>query len=182
VPKGALFSVDGVAMQGSGKVTIEVIDPVTGEAVMEVLHFELNNPQDLHWLNEDGRPSNWEDGAFTNGHPYQIENPEDAEFRPVSKAEGFTSGISIAGPPELRGQEIYVPELAGYAGNEDGLFRVEDAGGAFPSGSRRFDVFFDDVEMGRGWYNDTYDIRRDGGSPAYVQQRIPPELELTSNP
>jgi hypothetical protein len=175
VPSGALFSVDGVAMQGSGKMT--VINQRTGEET--VLYFELDNPQELHWLNEEGRPTKWEDGQFSNGHPYEIENPETAEFRPVSKATELTSGVSVAGPPSLRGTRIYVPELAGIPGNEKGVFMVEDAGGAFPEGSLRFDIFYEDASVGAQFYRDYTGSRV--SIPAFAEQAIPPEIGLDTS-
>jgi hypothetical protein len=90
VPYGSLFGADGVAMQGSGKVTIEKIDPLTGEKHEETMYFELDNGRELHWVNGNGELTQWENDHWTNGSPAQIGNPEDAVFRPVSKATGLT--------------------------------------------------------------------------------------------
>lgn len=176
VPYGALFGPDGVAMQGSGVVTVEAVDPQTGKVHQQEVHFTLDNPHDLQWANAEGNPTSWEEGGWSNGRPAEIANPEDAEFRPLPEAPELTSAVSLAGPPEYRGQTIWVPDLQDtLENNPDAVFTVEDAGGAFPHGSLRFDLYFEDAEAGRGWYRDFYNERRD--APVYVLQDIPPEIE-----
>jgi hypothetical protein len=77
----------------------------------------------------------------------------------------------------MRGEKIWVPELAGLGGNDQGVFVVEDAGGAFPEGSPRFDVFFADPAAGWDWYRASEGPRT--GALTYVQQELPPEIEDT---
>jgi hypothetical protein len=173
VPHGALFGAEGVAMQGSGRVTL---------ASGEVLDFELDNGTELDWANSQGELTEWGEGGWSNGEPLQIGNPEDAEFRPVSKAQDLVSGVSLAGPPELRGQWIYVEELKEFSVNGDGMFKVEDGGGAFGPGELRFDVFFADPEEGAAFYRNTYDFRLHGGSVVHVQQTIPPAIDQVAGP
>jgi hypothetical protein len=171
VPYGTLFTTDGVAMQGSGKVLIDG----------ELFYFELNNPEDLRWLNKEGNPTWWENEGYTNGLPYEVANPEVAEFRPGSKAEDFTAMFSAAGPQELRGKTIFVPELKPYSLENLGLFEIVDAGGAFGPGEARIDIFFNSYEDGLEWSNNTYLTRIDGFT-IYLEQPIPPELDQVSGP
>jgi hypothetical protein len=171
VQYGTLFSADGVAMQGSGMVLIDD----------EPFYFELDNPEDLHWLNKEGHPTRWEDGKYTNGHPYEVANPEVAEFRPGSKAEDFIAMYSAAGPQELRGATIFVPELMDFSARGDGVFQILDAGGAFGPGEARIDVFFNNYEDGLEWSNNTYLARRDGFT-IYLEQPIPPEIDQVTGP
>ena len=181
VAYGALFGPDGVAMQGSGVVTVEVSDPATGQIEQHTVHFTLDNPGDLNWANSDRKPTEWGEGGWTNGQPAEIANPEDARFRPLSAAPDLTSEVSLAGPPEYRGQTIWVPGLQDILPNNPGaVFTVEDAGGAFPRGSLRFDLYFEDAAAGRDWYRDFYLERRD--QPIYVLQDIPPEIEEVQGP
>jgi len=175
VPRGALFGPDGVAMQGSGVVTVEVTNPATGETEQHTVYFTLDNPGDLTWANSEDKSTEWSDGGWTNGRPARIANPDDALFRPLPKPPELTSEVSLAGPPEYRGQTIWVPDLRNTLDNNPyALFAVEDAGGAFPRGSPRFDLYFEDAEAGRQWYSDFYEERRD--APIYVLQDIPPEI------
>ena len=187
VPYGSIFAGDGVAMQGSGKVTIAVFDPVTGDQVTDpvsgdpvtrVLYFELDNGTELDWINEQGNITTWEPGGWTHGNPAEIANPEDARFRPVSKAPDLISGVSVAGPPELRGRWIYAPELREFSPRGDGMFKVEDAGGAFPAGSLRIDVFYENADQGFEFYSNASGVRL--GTPVYIDQRIPPPIEEDS--
>jgi hypothetical protein len=60
------------------------------------------------------------------------------------------------------------------------LFIVEDAGGAFPEGSTRFDLFFENSKEGRDWYDRTSRVRVN--TSGFIQQEIPPPLEESSNP
>ena len=60
-----------------------------------------------------------------------------------------------------------------------GVFIVEDAGGAFPEGSLRFDVFYEDASVGAQFYRD-YSANR-VSIPAFVEQVIPPEIELDTS-
>jgi hypothetical protein len=64
--------------------------------------------------------------------------------------------------------------------NGDGLFKVEDTGGAFGPGEPRFDVFYEDKDEGADFYSRTYDIRREGGSVVYVFRSVPPTIEEVS--
>jgi len=74
-----------------------------------------------------------------------------------------------------------VPGLQDILPNNPGaVFTVEDAGGAFPSGSLRFDLYFEDAATGRDWYRDFYLQRKD--QPIYVLQDIPPEIEEVQGP
>jgi len=73
-----------------------------------------------------------------------------------------------------------VPGLKGLAGNDQGVFVVEDTGGAFPEGSPRFDVFFENPEEGWKWYTDSEGLRT--GADTYVQQEIPPKIEESPAP
>ncbi len=166
-------------MQGSGEVTVEVIDPATGEIQEYKVQFTLDNPRDLDWKNGAGDPTRWEDERWTNGPPAEIANPEAAQFRPYSKAADLTSGVSLAGPHEYRGQSIWVPDLMDTIdSNVEAVFTVEDAGGAFPHGSLRFDLYFEDATEGSDWYSRADRL----GIPVYVEQDIPPELEESSSP
>ncbi|MFV2043626.1 MAG: hypothetical protein ACC700_10385, partial [Anaerolineales bacterium] len=179
VPYGSLYGPDGVAMQGSGEVTVDVIDPATGEIQERTVQFTLDNPRDLEWKNGAGDPTKWEDESWTNGQPAEIANPDDARFRPYSKTADLTSGVSLAGPPEYRGQRIWAPDLAGsLTNNPEAVFTVEDAGGAFPHGSLRYDLYFEDGMEGSDWYSRAKRL----GIPVYVEQDIPPELEESSSP
>jgi len=170
VPNGALFSAEGIAMQGSGKVTVEG----------ETRYIQLDNPRDLDWVNADGERTKWGEGSWTNGPPARIENPEDARFRWNENPPQLTSGVSVAGPPSMRGQKIWVPALEGLELNPlnpDGLFVVEDAGGSFPEGSPRFDLFFEDAAEGWGFYQRYHAGIDDGSTPVYIQQDLPPEID-----
>lgn len=57
---------------------------------------------------------------------------------------------------------------------------MEDTGGAFPEGSPRFDVFFENPEEGWKWYTDSEGLRT--GADTYVQQEIPPKIEESPAP
>jgi hypothetical protein len=104
VPYGALYGPDGVAMQGSGVVTVEVVDLQTQEVHQQKVYFTLNNPDQLHWKNEHGDPTSFvQGGGWENGRAVEIANPEDAEFRVLPEPPELRSGISAAGPPEYRG-------------------------------------------------------------------------------
>jgi hypothetical protein len=171
VQYGTLFSSNSVAMQGSGKMLVDG----------ELFYFELDNWEDLRWLNKEGHPTWWENGMYTNGHPYEVANPEVAEFRPGSKAEDFVPYYSAAGPEELRGETIFVPELKPFSVDNLGLFEVVDAGGAFGPGEARIDVYFENYADGVRWHNDTYRTRLDGLT-IYVARPIPPELGQVTSP
>ncbi|MFV2043621.1 MAG: hypothetical protein ACC700_10360 [Anaerolineales bacterium] len=180
VPYGSLYGPDGVAMQGSGEVTVEVIDPATGEIQERTVQFTLDNPRDLDWKNGKGDPTEWQRGrGWTNGQAAEIANPKAAQFRPYSKAADLTSGVSLAGPPEYRGQRIWAPALQNsIENNPEAVFTVEDAGGAFPHGSLRYDLYFEDAPEGLRWFRNADRL----GIPVYVEQDIPPELGESSSP
>jgi hypothetical protein len=178
VPYGSLYGPDGVAMQGSGKVTVEVVNKVTGETHQHTVYFTLDNPRDLDWNNATGDLTEWGEHGWTNGQPAEIANPEVAQFRPYSRVSELTSEVSLAGPPEYRGQRIWAPDLQGsLANNPDAVFTVEDAGGTFPHGSRRFDLYIEDAQEGLDWYGRANRLK----IPVYVEQEIPPVLESFSN-
>jgi hypothetical protein len=173
-PYGALYGPDGVAMQGSGVVTVEAVDPQTNEVHEQKVYFTLNNPRELNWKNEHGEPTGFGEGGWTNGRGVEIANPEAAEFRVLPGAPELRSGISAAGPPEYRGHQIWAPNLKdSIPGNEEAVFNIEDAGGFFPPGSPRFDLYIENAESGLEWYRNA--DRRD--IPVYIDQPIPPGLE-----
>lgn len=179
VPYGSLYGPDGVAMQGSGKVTIELINPETGEMHQHTVCFTLDNPRDLDWKNAAGDLTEWGEHGWTDGQPAEIANPEAAQFRPYSRATELTSEFSLAGSPEYQGQRIWAPDLQGsLANNPDAVFTVEDSGGTFPYGSRRFDLYIEDAQEGLDWYGRAHRL----GIPVYVEQEIPPEMERFSSP
>ena len=173
VPNGALFSAEGVAMQGSGKVTVDG----------KTMYIQLDNPRDLHWDNAEGDLTEWTGGSWSTGPPVRINNPEAAKFRWDNTPPSLTSGVSLAGPPSMRGESIWVPELKSES-NPEGVFVVEDAGGAFPEGSLRVDLFFEDPEQGLQWYSQycTERLQRGGDPPAFTLQELPPPIEEVANP
>jgi hypothetical protein len=58
--------------------------------------------------------------------------------------------------------------------NPQAVFDIEDAGGFFPSGSRRLDLYFEDARLGLEWYGNTEERLN---TPVYIDQPIPPGLE-----
>ena len=173
-PYGALYGPDGVAMQGSGVVTVEVIDPQTNEVHQQEVYFTLNNPNQLDWKNEEGDPTGFAEGGWTNGRGAEIANPEAAEFRVLPEPPKLRSGFSAAGPPEYRGHRIWAPRLMDpKSENPQAVFDIEDAGGAFPPGSPRFDLYIEDPGAGLKWYRNAE--RRK--IPVYIDQPIPPGLD-----
>jgi hypothetical protein len=174
VPYGALYGPDGVAMQGSGVVTVEVVDPETHEAHQQKVYFTLNNPDELDWKNEHGDPTEYGERGWTKGPAVEIANPEQAEFRVLPEPPMLRSGFSAAGPPEYRGHRIWAPDLMDpQSENPQAVFEIEDAGGFFPSGSPRFDLYIEDAGAGLEWYRgaDRLDI------PVYIDQPTPAGLE-----
>ena len=174
VPYGALYGPDGVAMQGSGVVPVEVIDPETQEPQQQKVYFTLNNPDQLDWKNEHGDPTSFGQGGWENGRGVEIANPELAEFRVLPEPPKLRSGFSAAGPPEYRGHLIWAPNLMDpQSENPQAVFEIEDAGGFFPPGSMRFDLYIEDPRQGFQWYQSAPRLN----NPVYVDQPIPPGLE-----
>jgi hypothetical protein len=176
VPYGALYGPDGVAMQGSGLVTVEVVDPQTNEVHQRTVYFTLNNPDQLDWKNENGDITSFGQDGWDNGQGVEIANPELAEFRVLPEPPELESGISAAGPPEYRGHRIWAPDLMDpdlLSENPQAVFDIEDAGGFFPSGSPRFDLYIENAQAGLEWYSTA--PRRN--IPVYIDQPIPPGLE-----
>ena len=178
VPYGSLYSPEGVAMQGSGRVTLE-----NGQ----VLYFQLDNPSSLEWQDESGHQVSWQTGRqwVTSNNdasfPAEIANSDAAEFRPGSRATELVPGVSVAAPEEYRGATLYIPELRDFSPNRDGLFEVADAGGAFGADEQRIDVFYDTYDAGRTFHNDSYLARIDGLT-LFVARPIPPELGQVPSP
>jgi hypothetical protein len=162
---GSLFSVEGVAMQGSGRLSL------SGETV----YFSLENPGEVMWMDESGSQVICTNSGFIRtGDRHtparglvQVMNPQDAVFSMGSRASELQSFTSLAGPPELYGSRVFAPDLANHTFTDEsgsvrsldeafpgftGEFEVEDRGGAFGQGERRFDLFIEDYEQGLNWY------------------------------
>jgi len=174
VPYGALYGREGVAMQGSGVATVEVVDPQTQEVHQEKVYFTLNNPNELDWKNEHGEITEYGERGWTRGPAVEIANPEQAEFRVLPEPPKLKSWISVAAPPEYRGHRIWAPALMDPTGeNPQAVFDVEDAGGFFPSGSPRFDLYIEDPRQGLQWYQNADRLN----NSVYIDQPTPPGLE-----
>jgi len=180
VPYGSLYSPEGVAMQGSGRVTLENGD---------VLYFQLDNPGDLEWQDASSNHVSWErdkQWVTDNGEPSfpsEIANSEAAEFRPGSRAMELEPGVSVAAPRDLAGTTIFIPELMEFSEDQErpGVYEVVDTGGAFGPGEQRIDVFYENFDAGREWHNRTY-LARIKGLTIFVQRPTPPELGQTAGP
>ena len=161
-------------MQGSGVVTVEMVNPQTNEVHQQGVYFTLNNPNELDWKNEHGDPTEYGEGGWSHGPAAEIANPELAEFRVLPEPPELRSGISAAGPPEYRGHLIWAPNLMGrIPGNDQAVLEIEDAGGFFPSGSMRFDLYIEDAQQGFQWYQSAPRLN----NPVYIDQLIPPGLD-----
>lgn len=164
---------DGFAMQGSGVVTVEVFDPETQALREQKMYFTLNNPGDLDWKSANGHPTTFGEGRWDNGPAAEIANPEVAQFRALPEPPELKSGVSAAGPPEYRGHLIWAPDLRfTIPGNDQAVIEISDAGGFFPPGSQRFDLWWEDAELGLRWFRDADRLN----IPVYIDMPLPPGL------
>ena len=133
-----LFDRGGVVMQGTGQLSDGVF-------------IHITNPNQLYWIDRQGNRIVHEGGEWkiaSTGDPGVIDrigNPEDAIFA-RGKGRDLTPYYSIAAPGEFAmGSLFYIPAAAELA-NNDGVFEVQDRGGAIEGTT--LDVF-----VGQGFAN-----------------------------
>jgi hypothetical protein len=135
--EGFLYGVDGIGMQGGGYIWRKGDDKKDHRLYIKYIsgHWELDG-RDVnitdHWYYKDN--GEIVDTSLIS----KIRLSDDAKFSVMPDPE-LSPYYSVAAPSRFDlGTKIFVPGLKNY---NEGVFEIQDRGGAFESDSQRFDIY-----------------------------------------
>lgn len=136
------------SLVGTATIFTNAIDRLDGYAEMVENAHTYQQEEELESIVEIAPTITKEITAYTAGYESTGKNPGDPAYGQTASGPYVEQGVTIAAGPDIPfGTKVYIPYFDGKPGFGDGVFTVQDRGGAISND--HMDVYFEDLSEAR---------------------------------